>query len=119
MVDFRKAVQEKQIKNGYCSLPQSSYATVKGKRINCVTNQATEVDLPYLIILEDHQAILKFLNGVTGAEAYYINEKLFAICEKQTEAKSLCAGTPQRWDRLTIPIKSLEKILLDYKYFHR
>ncbi|GFE69030.1 hypothetical protein [Chroococcus sp. FPU101] len=98
MVDFKKAVQEKQMKNGCCYLPESSYATVKGKRINCVTNQAIEVDLPYLIIIEDHQPILKFLNGVTGAEAYYINEKLFAICERQTETFCLCAGTPQRWD---------------------
>ncbi len=76
-------------------------------RTNCHTGAET---------VENHKAVIyhskfnswciKLEPGVTGYESFLIRDML----NKEVTAWSACAGTPDSWDKLIIPLEEMERL---------
>ena len=62
---------------------------------------------------EPDKCILRFRNGVTGHESYYLRSLVDSKQQndRRSEDIAICAGTTGRWDRQIIPFKQLDPIL--------
>ncbi|UBF29883.1 hypothetical protein K9N68_37365 (plasmid) [Kovacikia minuta CCNUW1] len=99
-INFGQLAKEIQEKNGYCLLSPHHYAKIRGVRIHNRTEEKTDVLIPWIIEECEGRKVLKLLEGVTGWEAWYVEDiKKFP---PDTETFAACAGTPGRWDTLLV-----------------
>ena len=101
--------------------------TIRGIRTNRVTGKKSNVELRYVLENQprydgrDEKGEVKYvntphfrlLNGVTGYEAWYIDEEFI----RNTTKRGLwdCAGTKDRWDSLWISAEEMSKVFQDSK----
>jgi len=80
---------------------------IKGIRTDCVTGEAREVEVNFSLTPIEDNFIFTLLNGPTGYEAFYLNER---TVKKLSEIGWIaCIGTPGKWDRLFISAEEMKK----------
>lgn len=109
MIDFKKIAERIEAEQGYCNLSDRHYAAVDGIRTHNTTNVATPVKVHWLIDWHEPQRpVLRFLDGVTGYESFYVDH----MHDWQGgRPLSICAGTPGRWDSLSVDGDQVKAIL--------
>ena len=88
---------------------------MKGILEDCRTGEKRDVEVDYEIAFVKGERIFRLIGGVTGYESFYIDNEytnLAAMCEGGWLA---CAGTKDRYDRLTIPAEEMSKALAPYR----
>lgn len=93
-IDFRKLVEQMNEKNGYCSLRTEHYASIPGLIYSRGNKGMIPASFHYIIQwqrgTEGWKAIIKFLDGPTGWEGYYIDDIL--MHEPSQSFFCICAG---------------------------
>lgn len=102
MGDFAAALERVQNKNGRCLLRNEHYSPIRAQRIHHTTKEVKFYNCYWRLMNANNDLpVIEFLGGVTGWEAYEINDYLvqnvkpfnsFTFCT--------CAGTPGRYDQL-------------------
>lgn len=112
MVNLKKLTEALQEEKGYCLLREKDYATIDGVRVNCQTFKKSDVKVHWLCEWRsDGRKVLTLINGVTGYEAWDIDDLIEFGCLEQEGPFCACAGTKHRWDKLHLDIKQVQEII--------
>jgi hypothetical protein len=110
-IDFNALTRKLEDKKGRCFIPITSYDWVSGYRVDCITDERTPVKVYYLIEEGAHGYSIKFLNGVTGFESYYVHDLLANEQDHPTGYWAACCETIGRWDGLYVDAKQVDEKL--------
>jgi hypothetical protein len=123
-IDFKALTEQIENEKGRCLIPQSSYDWVDGFRVDCITGARTPQKVYYLIEDNGNGHCIRFLNGVTGFESYYVVDLLAnknehpsgfwaasCGCVLRLRLAAASCETIGRWDGLYVNAKQVQEKL--------
>lgn len=105
MVDFKKALERIEEKQGYCNIEP---ALERGTFIGTLTHLATtgkveRVKVKYKVYARNARVLLKIEDGPTGYEEWAVKDLVKPRKEEDLHKPwCVCGGTEGRWDNLTL-----------------